>query len=177
MRYSMTGPSAWSQLTERVVVVGSYTRRFLGALRGTERTNGKKNMFLHFCWKLCVSELLTKHTGPGSYVSFLHHWQQVLHHRCTEQQLPHCNQCLEAAAATRLWWSTLVPESVQRHKISELLCTHAPKGQIQHSRSHRLRPSRLAAACFLHLPFTEWLLVVSSSERKSQTVLWCSEVC
>lgn len=36
MRYCITGPSACSQLTERVVVVGSYTRMFLGPLRGTE---------------------------------------------------------------------------------------------------------------------------------------------
>lgn len=42
----MTGPSACSQLTERVVVVGSYTRMFLGPLRGTESGNIKKHEFV-----------------------------------------------------------------------------------------------------------------------------------
>lgn len=48
MRYCMTGPSACSQLTERVLVVGSYTRMFLGPLRGTEeeKQDGKNVLFV-----------------------------------------------------------------------------------------------------------------------------------
>lgn len=44
MRYWVTGPSAGSQLTVSELVVGLYTCRFLGALRGTEVVEKKLNV-------------------------------------------------------------------------------------------------------------------------------------
>lgn len=47
MRYCITGPSACSQLTESVVVVGSYTCMFLGPPRGTKQ--GRRSYISSLC--------------------------------------------------------------------------------------------------------------------------------
>lgn len=51
MRYCVTGPSAGCQLTERELVVGSYTCRFLGPLRGT---GGTRSKCLHFAFQVSL---------------------------------------------------------------------------------------------------------------------------